>query len=59
MLFSGCSATIDERCRNQIGGQLTAGFILTGFYEDYEPEGDQRPLRDYLPTYIATRAVKP
>lgn len=43
---------------DQIGGQLAAGFILTGFYEDYDDEGDS-PLREFLPTFIATRAVKP
>lgn len=41
----------------QIGGQIEAGFTLAGFYEDYDKEGDC-PLRDYMPTYIATRAIK-
>lgn len=40
----------------QIGGQLMAGFVLTGFYEDIDPESI---LGNTLPTYIATRAVKP
>jgi SAM-dependent methyltransferase len=40
---------------DQIGGQLEAGFILTGLYEDQ----DNSLLGKYLPTYIATRAVKP
>jgi SAM-dependent methyltransferase len=42
----------------QIGGQLEAGFVLTGFYEDYQP----RPrfvIDRYLPTFLATRARKP
>jgi SAM-dependent methyltransferase len=39
----------------QIGGQLEAGFILTGLYEDQQAS----PLGKYLPAYIATRAVKP
>ena len=43
---------------DQIGGQLAVGFILTGFYEDYDDEDDS-PLREFLPTFIATRAVKP
>jgi SAM-dependent methyltransferase len=44
---------------DQIGGQLDAGFVLTGFYEDYyNPDADD-PLSRYLPTFIATRAVKP
>jgi SAM-dependent methyltransferase len=41
---------------DQIGGQLDAGFLLAGFYEDYSP-GDA--IADYMPTFIATRAVKP
>ncbi|BAL99639.1 MULTISPECIES: class I SAM-dependent methyltransferase [Caldilinea] len=40
---------------DQIGGQLDAGFVLTGFYEDVWPG---IPLNDFTPTYIATRSVK-
>ena len=40
----------------QIGGQLEAGFVLAGLYEDLAPE---HPLNRYLPAYVATRAVKP
>ena len=39
----------------QIGGQLEAGFLLTGLYEDQQ----NSPLGKYMPAYIATRAVKP
>ena len=41
---------------DQIGGQLDAGFMLTGFYEDREPDG---LIDHYMPTFFATRAVKP
>ena len=41
----------------QIGGQLDAGFLLAGFYEDKHVEGDG--LAEYLPSLCATRAVKP
>lgn len=41
----------------QIGGQLKAGFILTDLYEDRDREGCG-VLREYVPQYIATRAVK-
>jgi SAM-dependent methyltransferase len=44
---------------DQIGGQLAAGFALTGFFEDYYDRETNDPLSRYLPTYIATRAVKP
>lgn len=46
------SHTLEE----QIGGQLAAGFVLTGFYED---AWAGRMLDAYMPTFIATRAVKP
>ena len=39
----------------QIGGQLEAGFLLTGLYEDQQ----NSPLGKYMPAYIATRAIKP
>jgi SAM-dependent methyltransferase len=41
---------------DQLGGQTDAGFLLTGFYEDHDPG---HPLVNYLPTFAATRAVKP
>lgn len=41
---------------DQIGGQLDAGFLLAGIFEDRYPE---HPLAKYLPTFVATRAVKP
>lgn len=41
---------------DQIGGQLKAGFVLTGFYEDYRRDD---PVAEYMPSFFATRAVKP
>ncbi len=41
---------------DQIGGQLEAGFMITGFYEDIMAD---TPVSKYTPIYIATRAVKP
>jgi SAM-dependent methyltransferase len=40
----------------QIGGQLDAGFVITGFRERPHHAG---PTADYMPGYFATRAVKP
>lgn len=40
---------------DQIGGQTDAGFVITGFYEDHH---SGHALASYMPTYIATRAVK-
>jgi len=47
------SHTLEE----QIGGQLQAGFVLTGFYEDIDSGDD--PIDRYFKKYFATRAVKP
>ncbi len=41
---------------DQIGGQLQAGFVLTALFEDSDPSN---PLSQHMPTYIATRAMKP
>ncbi len=41
---------------DQIGGQLDAGFHLVAMYEDYH---SHMTLSEYMPTYLATRAVKP
>jgi len=41
---------------DQIGGQLDAGFHLIGFYEDY---WEEEKIKDYMPSFIATRAFKP
>jgi len=40
----------------QIGGQLAAGLLITDLYEDTWPG---QAISEYLPTFIATRAVKP
>jgi SAM-dependent methyltransferase len=45
------SHTIEE----QIGGQLKAGFTLTDLFEDYNDYGE---LAKFIPTFVATRAVK-
>lgn len=68
------SLTVEERQRHiktekplefshtledQIGGQLDAGFTLTGFFEDAYPENENDLLTKYMPIFIATRAIKP
>lgn len=47
------SHTLDE----QIGGQIEAGFVIAGFYEDWWTD-EARLLNKYAPTFIATKAVK-
>jgi SAM-dependent methyltransferase len=41
---------------DQLGGQTSAGFAITAFYEDRHRT---LPIAKYTSTYIATRAVKP
>ncbi|HEY0547872.1 MAG TPA: class I SAM-dependent methyltransferase [Pyrinomonadaceae bacterium] len=43
---------------DQIGGQLDAGFLLAGFFEDYWTD-EATTLNKYLPVYLNTRAIKP
>lgn len=40
---------------DQIGGQIEAGFLISGFYEDRHRDD---PIAAYMPTYVATRAIK-
>ena len=42
---------------DQIGGQIDAGFLIAGFYEDYWND-EATALNKYTPTYIATLAIK-
>jgi len=49
------SHTMEE----QVGGQLRAGFLLTGLYEDRDSPGDTPSISDYIPNYAATRAIRP
>jgi SAM-dependent methyltransferase len=56
LLASGAPVEFGHTLEDQLGGQLDAGFRLTALYEDRH-----RGLRvaDFMPTYVATRAVKP
>jgi SAM-dependent methyltransferase len=49
--------SVGHSLEDQIGGQLEAGFLLAGFYEDTFEDGDR--LSEYLSGFCATRAVKP
>jgi SAM-dependent methyltransferase len=44
---------------DQIGGQLDAGFVLAGFYEDRYADEVADRLSHFIDSFIATRAVKP
>jgi len=56
--FYGENAPIEfgHTLDDQIGGQIDAGFHIIGFYEDYWP--DQK-IREHMPSFMATRALKP
>ncbi len=41
----------------QIGGQIKAGFVITGFFEDYWSD-EATALNKHSPTFIATKAEK-
>ncbi|MFB1478819.1 class I SAM-dependent methyltransferase [Corallococcus sp. RDP092CA] len=48
---------VGHSLEDQLGGQLAAGFVLTHLFEDKYDAKDL--LSTFLPTFIATRAVKP
>ena len=56
VLASGRPLEFGHTLEDQLGGQLDAGFRLTALYEDRHR--DLR-LAEFMPTYVATRAVKP
>jgi SAM-dependent methyltransferase len=56
LLAKGWPLEFGHTLEDQIGGQLKAGFLLAGFYEDIDP---QELLCKYTPVYLATRAIKP
>jgi len=55
----GMPLEFSHTLEDQIGGQLDAGLLLTGFFEDGYPEDENDLLTNYLPAFIATRAIKP
>ena len=40
---------------DQLGGQVDAGLVIAGLYEDYWSEW---PISQYIPTFIATKSTK-
>jgi SAM-dependent methyltransferase len=55
-LESGLPLEFGHSLTDLLGGQLQAGFHITGLYEDLMPDS---PLSKYHPNLIATRAIKP
>lgn len=56
--YLGTNQTIEfgHTLEDQMQGQIDAGFVIAGFYEDNF--GGNRMLDDYISTFIATKAVK-
>jgi SAM-dependent methyltransferase len=57
-LVDGDALEFSHTLEEQIGGQIAAGFVITGFYEDRDRPGGFNPLSEYMPVYLATRAIK-
>ena len=54
---SGEAVVFGHSLCDLIGGQLAAGFVINGFYEDEQP--NPRFLVDqFMPTFLATRSLK-
>jgi SAM-dependent methyltransferase len=52
-------ASFGHLLHDQIGGQIDAGFAITGFFEDdWGPDSDD-PLSRFIKPFIATKASKP
>jgi SAM-dependent methyltransferase len=51
----GWSMEFSHTLTDQIGGQLEAGFLLSDFYEDFD---ELEQISNYMPSFIATRAIK-
>lgn len=54
---SGRALEFSHSLDTQIGGQIRAGFVISGLYEDVW-SNEATPLNSYSPTNIATRATK-
>lgn len=54
----GDALVFGHSLEQQIGGQLEVGFLLNGFYEDRQPH-PRFVVDRYMPTFLATRALKP
>ena len=55
-LFKDDPLEFSHTLEEQIGGQLQAGFHLISFFED---TWEEDKIKEYIPTFIATRALKP
>ncbi|MCJ7570053.1 MAG: class I SAM-dependent methyltransferase [Anaerolineales bacterium] len=59
VIEKGMPLEFSHTLEDQIGGQLDAGLMFTGLFEDGYPEDETDLLTNYMPAFIATRAIKP
>ena len=57
-MTEGVSFEFGHTLEDLIGGQINAGFVIAGFYEDRFPPDRNDPLSKYMAPFIATRACK-
>ena len=55
LIEKGLPVEFGHSLTDLLGGQCSAGLMITDLYEDYMLES---PLHNYHPSYIATRAIK-
>ncbi len=58
VIDKGFPLEFSHTLEDQIGGQLDAGLLITGFYEDSYGEEEGDIVANYMHTYLATRAIK-
>ncbi|MBN1423305.1 class I SAM-dependent methyltransferase [Candidatus Fermentibacteria bacterium] len=58
-LEQGSPLEFSHTLEEQIGGQIEAGFVLAGFFEDRSGDDDREILERFTATFIATLALKP
>ena len=56
LIGAGEPLAFGHSLEDQIGGQIDAGLVITGLFEDIWPG---TPLAEFMPSMIATRARKP
>jgi SAM-dependent methyltransferase len=58
ILQSGRPLEFSHTLEEQIGGQIAAGFVVTGFYEDYWHDA-ARLINKYMPAFVGMKSIKP
>lgn len=59
VLETGYPLEFSHTLGDLIGGQTAAGLLITALYEDRYPPTDDDMTSRFMPTFVATRALKP